>query len=368
MDNTEEHKPDAGSPQEGGQANNAEHAQSNPPPNGAPPTSTTTAEVSSGTEPAAPAATLNNANEAAVSAASSPVEAASVSKPASIDKHEIMVNVLDNNASKDFSQEFVIEFQSVLTSFLRKKVTVNLEGIIPFLVDKVFLSSESHVVLSFRLMPENQYGVVFFDFSLLSSVITLLYGGYIDDTESAFASLGKFGIRIAIKLCELALMSLQQSIKEHLNIEITFSEFSPQLYQFFNQDKMLQFVDFSLRLNYEAINPIMHIILPGHLFNKKVDVLNSHTEDKSRDTPDINPQFALDKLLKSELSDSVIDLLIGLPAIKLRADDVFKLQSGDIIPIGDPSKVLITFAKQKLFQGMAGQMNGARVVKITEKL
>lgn len=272
---------------------------------------------------------------------------------------------LDDKNSKDFLQEFVVEHQKRLSSFLRKKITIRLNGVTSFYPDKYQHDFDKEIVLSFQVTPGAQHGILFFDFLFLHTVITLLYGGVVDPNEPVMNRMGKFGIRIATKLAEICLGALQHSIQEHLKIDSTLTNLSPHLYSFCKQDKLLQFLNFSLTINYESINSTLNIVVPGNLFDTKLDEA-THSPSVNHDL--MTSELDLQKLFDSRLHDSVVDLCVALPDIKLRVQDALDLKSGDLIPMGDPESVLVYLGNKKLFKGLVGQANTKRVVKITTKL
>lgn len=271
---------------------------------------------------------------------------------------------LNNKNAKEFLQEFVLECQRVLSSFLRKKISISLDSVTPFVPDQYQADGKKELVLSFQTQPRIHYGIIFFDFLFLHIVITVLFGGELDPNEPVMNRSGKLGMKIATKLAELCLQAMEKIIKDYLKIEMTLTNLNPQLYHFVNQDKLISFLCFNLGIHYESTTTQLNIVVPGHLFDAKIEELSVPVEINEEESPD----DSLERLFESQLQDSMVEISVSLPDIKLRVNDALDLKTGDIIPIGDPSSVMIYLGSKKIFKGQAGQIKQKRVVKITDKI
>lgn len=262
----------------------------------------------------------------------------------------------------DFIHACLAEQQDTLSSFLRQKINCQLHTIEFSTPEQLHPISNQTIMHSVLITPDNQQGLVFFDFACLHLVMTLLYGGQPTPNEPIMTQLGKFGSRIALKLAELCITAFQRSLQTQLKIDREFSAISPYLYSFFNQATPHRLLLFSMSIRFETLSSTIHIVMPETLFHVPSDGPQEPLEPTA-----MTPETMLNKLQESELQTTLVEITASLPEIKLKISDVIDLKAGDLIPIQDPLSVYIALNEKKMFKASAGKVNTTRVVKIISK-
>lgn len=263
------------------------------------------------------------------------------------------------------------ESQARLSSFLRKKVPIKFNSINTCLFDDIEHDYNRLLMLNFRILPFEKYGLITFDFIFLHSVINLLYGGTIGNNESIMRGLGKSGLKIAGKVSEIFLGVLAEAMSEYLKTPISMSEASNHLGAVFKQEKYDKCYNVSFCVYFDALSCNVNFLIPERLFrNSDVEEAEDASALPEPSLPEAAPVDApiFDDRARNDLIDSNVTVSIALPPITLKLGDVVNLKSGDIIPIGDPTRVLVRLNDKTLYKGSAGQSNQRRAVKITEKL
>lgn len=285
-------------------------------------------------------------------------------------------NVGDSFYFENDTIESVVSFltsegQLRLSSFLRKKVLIKFNSITSCLFDDIEHDHTRLLMLNFCISPYEKYGLIFFDFIFLHSVINLLYGGVVSNNEPIMRGLGKSGIKIAKKVSEIFLGVLQESMMEYLKTDLRFSEASSHLSAVFKQEKYEKCYNISLCAWFDSVVCNVNFVIPERIFSNSdaEEVVDGNSSAPSANSKDVVAQSSIfDEKARNELIDSSVSVSVSLPQIALKLKDVVNLKAGDIIPISDPATVFVTLNNKKLYKASAGQSNLRRAVKITEKL
>lgn len=265
---------------------------------------------------------------------------------------------------------FTVESQIRLSSFLRKKITIKLDSMNACAFHEIEHDNTKLLSLNFQLLPEDTVGLVALDFIFLDCIINLLYGGKVTDSKASMRGLGKSGIKIAQKIADIFLTVLQESLMQHLKLNVKLSTTSSLLSSVFMQEQSEQCYIIFFHANIDSVICHFKIVMPANTFiNADSNVeLNSEVESQNNneEMPDDQPIF--DQKARNELIDSSIMLTVNLPPIALKLKNVVNLKAGDVIPIGDPMMVYIALNKKNIFKASAGQSNLRRAVKIIDKM
>jgi flagellar motor switch protein FliM len=277
----------------------------------------------------------------------------------------------ENDVVNNIIASFTTESQLRLSSFLRKKVTLKFNSVTSCLFDEIEHDYSRLLMLNFRILPYDKYGLISFDFIFLHSVINLLYGGIITNNEPIMRSLGKSGIKIAQKVSEIVLTVFQESMVEYLRTNVKIAETSTHLSAVFKQEKYEKCYNISFCAYFDSLSCNINLIIPEKIFaNSDVEVVGDTDEylPDGEGRRSIIEHSLFDEKTRKDLIDSNVSVSIILPHIALKLRDVVNLKAGDIIPIGEPTSVFVTLNEKKLYKASAGQSNSHRAVKITEKL
>jgi flagellar motor switch protein FliM len=278
---------------------------------------------------------------------------------------------VENNPVANIFKLFASESQIRLSSFLRKKIIIKFKSINYCLFDEIDHDYTTSLMLNFQMSPHNKHGLITFDFIFLHSVINLLYGGATTSNETIMRQPGKSGLKIAVKVAEIFLDVLQESMIEHLKINLKILKLSSQLGSFFMKGNSEKCFNVSFSVLFDPIVCNLTLVIPEELIESELLRENLHQSaiiegKKEQDMVSSPPVF--DDKARKELIDSHITISANLANVTLKLRDVVNMKPGDIIPIDDPTLVYITLNKKNIFKASAGQSNQRRAVKILDKI
>lgn len=254
------------------------------------------------------------------------------------------------------------EFEKNFSSFLRKKIIIKPKAL-NFALVSGFLSenNEKKVFSTFKIMPQEGYGLFMADASLVHYTLSLLYGGKINKDEPVVENSGKVGVIVSEKICQLFLTSFCQACLEYGKIQGEVIKTAPSLNLISNlhmeNENHACSVEFSVFID-EIETTVKFIILEDFLaefFPVKKEV--KHREKDFWRTA-----------IKSQVVDSFVTINMTLPEITMNVNDFLDLKEGDLIPIGDPTVAYVCLNSIKLFKAAAAQANSKRVVKIISQI
>ncbi len=278
------------------------------------------------------------------------------------DTPDVTSQELMEKTTQHIIESFIEEGNKKLSSFLRKKISIESISVDTCLYDSLEHNYDKSVMLAFQIEPGGTFGLIVFDFALLHTAINLLFGGEANANEPVITHLGQAGTKIALKIAEMSILAFQKVLNEHLNTDLHFSNLSTSLYPVFNQ-KQGKGCNLTFKVSIDAVSGSLWMVIPDRIL---ANVTSGSTVDQQKLQEDIEPH--LGGQLKDEIIDSKIIVCAVLADISLLVKDVVNLRPGDVIPIEDPTFVFLTHNQKKLFTATAGQLNARRTVKIIDAI
>lgn len=270
-------------------------------------------------------------------------------------------SVVDVKALTNICELTWAECETLLTSFLRKKISVKLKGIRhgkfgEFIEGK----TDKHVFTVFLVLPFNCYGLVVIDLPILSHVVSLIYGAQDIDKNFVMEHPGKIGTLVAKKISQLVMDSFVQACKEYgtISYETVKTVTLPNLISKLAVEDKVYTMDLSVTFN--DVETLVSIIVAEDFIFKFIPV-NAIPEVPAA----VNQSWRT--AIQKQVVDSYVTLAATLPEITMNMQELMALKSGDLIQIGDPTSVNICLNNTKLFYANAGQANSIRVVKIVHE-
>ena len=217
------------------------------------------------------------------------------------------------------------------------------------------------VLSSIQFSPQNQLGLVFFNYAFMHFVIDILYGAGNYKNDTMITSLGKSSITIAEKVTSLCLAALQEAISEYHPMQLGLLKTTEHRSLILNQPLPDQFVHLTFHATLNGVACPLHIAIPDAVFDEITFQEGTQPIENMNNT-------VVNDTLKKDIIDSTITLIATLQDIKLKITDIMNLKTGDLIPIQDPTIVFMAHDQKKIFRGTVGQANSQRVVKIIDTL
>lgn len=270
----------------------------------------------------------------------------------------------NNKKIINITESFIVDGSQKLAAFLRKKLSIELSSLSTCLFEAIEHDAVKTVTVGFQIEPSGKFGFIMFDLALLHAAINLLYGGQVGNKETVIKEAGRAGGKIANKIAELCLSVFQDTLNEHLKMDMGLSHQSVPLYLVFNQ-KLDMSCTFAFKVSIEGVSGRLHLVIPETIL---ASIITESITDNDLAQDDNDSEYHFSGQLKQDLIDSKVTIYAVLPDVSLLVKDVVNLQAGDIIPIGDPTLVYVTHNQKKLFKATARQLNSRRIVEIVDKL
>lgn len=263
--------------------------------------------------------------------------------------HKALVNITELTWS---------ECEKLLSSFLRRKITVKSKGFNHgTLADCLAGKGDSHVYTVFLLTPNNYYGLAMVDLPLLHQMINTLYGGQNNDKGPVMATPGKVGAIVGEKIGQIALEAFALACREYGTVtsETIKTVTLPNLISKFSLDDRVYALE--LLVYFGEVETSLTIMIAEEFLYKFIPA-NATPETPTSETRSWR------NAIEHQFVDSSVTLTVSLPEISIKASELMALKSGDLITIPDPTQVSICLNDTKLFHAKAGQAHNTRVVKI----
>lgn len=255
------------------------------------------------------------------------------------------------------------ETEKNLTSFLRKKILIQTKAFNVSTAEACIPSEDNkHVYTSFRVNPNEYYGVIGLEMNFLNQTLNLLYGGRITDKDPPLTAPGKVGIIVAEKIASLLLSSLQIAYKEYgeMNAEVIRTTTSLNLSSNIGLKPDDNVYSLELSVFFDEVETNIKIILSEDYL---VDVIPTRVEGNRHREKDF-----WRTAIKTQVVDSSVTISVCLPNVSMKVRDFMALNEGDVIPIGDPTLVYLCLNNLKLFRAVAGQSNNKMVAKVINQI
>jgi flagellar motor switch protein FliM len=262
---------------------------------------------------------------------------------------------------KNITELTVAECEQIFTSFLRKKILVKYKDTIhaklsECLTDKV----KNHIFSVFHVTPNDRFGMVAMDMVLLHQTINLLYGGVTNKEEPIIEQPGKIGLLIAEKIAQINLDGFKKACNEYgeINCKVIKTMNLPSLTSKLNPEEVVYGINMTVQfeeVESEFMIFLTETFLEGFIPQAPKEI--NYVENNLW-------RAAIEK----QMIDSMVSINITLPDINIKANDLFSLKNGDLIPMTDPTAVYVCLNNLKLFRAKAGQANSKRVVKIVQEI
>ncbi len=268
---------------------------------------------------------------------------------------------LNNKNIRAITENFIIDYSAELSGFVGRVFEIQFIEIKYIETKKVFEKTEPMIYCSFHIGEQAHHGLITFEPLLLHKVINFLFGAdeQMEDENSPI-QFGQCALKIARKIADLSLLSLQKAVVDIKKIDATLidSNNNPKAIRSQNiPDKAYQMV---FNISGMQANNLISIIFPESFIEQityQSDTGASQTQQAHKSPSN---------QLQNDLIDSSIDLIALLPDIKLKLTEVMNLKAGDLIPIQNPEQVELKLGQKKRYKAIVGQANERRVVKITD--
>ena len=268
---------------------------------------------------------------------------------------------INKRAMTNISELTAVELENKITSFLRKKISVKFKSMTTNTLGECLSDKlEKHVYSVFKLNADNFYGMAVLNLPVLHYVISILYGGKVNESEQVMEKSGKVGLIIAEKICQLCLDAFAQGSADYgnLNYEIIKTINIAGLTSKLNMDERVQALEFSIY--FDSIETSISLMVKEEFFSEFIPV--SLSEGKH-----LESNFWR-SAIESQVVDSYVTVNVALPNVNMKVNELMALKAGDLIPIGDPTFVYVCLNNVKLYRANAGQANSKRVAKILSEI
>lgn len=256
-----------------------------------------------------------------------------------------------------------IECEKNFTSFLRKKILIQTKTFnIASAESSIPAQDSKNIYTSFRINPNEYYGVISIDMSFLNQTLNLLYGGKISDKDPPIETPGKVGTIVAEKVATLILSSLEIAYKEYgqLNTEVIRTTTSLNLSSNIGLKPDDSVYALELSVFFDEIETIVKVLISEDFL---IDVIPVRVEGNRHREKDF-----WRAAIKTQVVDSQVTISVSLPNVSMKVRDFMALNEGDVIPISDPTLVYICLNNLKLFRAVAGQANNKLIAKILSQI
>lgn len=258
---------------------------------------------------------------------------------------------------------FLVTFGSQLSAFIGKKIDIEFNALERMEAKSCLEQNKANTILSnFTIANQDKYGVIVFDTVLLYVVINYLFGCDHSAGEEQLLKFGNCSLKIARKIAEFSLSSLQNSMAKFINFNAILLKSSDNSKETSPQNLQDNVYHMVFKIIGKEFTHSLSFILPENII-EQIIFQNQPviTQDTSVDKEKSGEQQ------KNEVIDSSVTLVAVLPNIKLKFADIINLKAGDLIPIGDPEQVELKVGEKKAYNAVAGQASSFRVVKIVDK-
>ena len=256
---------------------------------------------------------------------------------------------LKNKKIQAITENFNIEFSADLTSLVGRIFEIQFKTI-NFMNPLRTLSEGTSLIFgSFQVVDQPDFGLITLDQSLLHKIICFLYGsdGQLDD-DMKIIQFGKCSLKIAAKIQESVLQSLEKSFKGVHDLGLKAIDTSNHSRSIRTQHIPEKAYQISFNVHGMGLDNTLNIFLPERLIEQITYEDDQSLQNTADDIPQASP-------IQNDIIDSSVDLVALLPDIKLKLSDIMKLKAGDLIPIGNPEQVDIKLGESKTYKAIVGQ-------------
>ena len=215
---------------------------------------------------------------------------------------------------------------------------------------------------SMSLMPHDHVFLLAFSNLLIAHLINTLFGG--ETSKCPVSKLGQFEIRMGNRLMTAFIRALQNVWKNNkptVTFQISNTAFNPRLIAIVPASEHIIVTQFSCSWGNTAHE--FSVVYPETMLNTITTLLSSSTYHiTTGEGKNWRPQ------LEAALVRTPVELAIMLPEINIKLYELLTLQVGDILPIEDPARTIITLDNQKIFVGKSTQHTGKHAIIIDRPL
>lgn len=258
---------------------------------------------------------------------------------------------------------FYVEAGKNFSSFLRKKVDVSISSSRFGTVGEFVSEDDKETVYNlYYVTSGNYFSVVSIKNNFLHQILNVLFGGYMNTSEPISPVPGKIGLMVSEKVASTFLAAFKIACSEYgeFNYQLIKTSTLPVLVSRLSKDHRIYAISIDIAIddNHFDINMLVNADFMRSLSTEKLNEEKA-TDDKHAHVKD---------KIKNSLMNSNITLVASLPESKINAMNLMCLKAGDLIPISNPTNVVLSVGNKKLFSGIASQSNSSLVVKLIDKL
>lgn len=251
------------------------------------------------------------------------------------------------------------ELEKILAAYFHKKLVIKTAQINYTQFASAFSGDEASVYAVFRIAPSNGDNAFIFHLSFLNQAMNLLFGGQVSASES-YDKAGRLGVIVAQGLGKVCLEALTLGCKEYgtLTCDILKTTDLPTLIPNLNSDANVYQISFQIL--FDEVDTSLDLLLSAQ------GLASLLPENMTKSTQ--QNQAVWKNIIKNQVIDSHVAMSAQLAEMSMNIQEFMSLKNGDVIPVGDPTQIFLCLNNMKLFKGIAGQVNGKRVAKITSKM
>lgn len=263
------------------------------------------------------------------------------------------------------NERFSRYFRRSLFTMLRRSAEISVSGVrmmkFSEYIQSLFVPTSLNMV---KLKPLRGTGLVVMDPKFVYILVDNFFGG--DGRYHAKIEGREFTqteTRVVQMVLDLAFKDLNAAWEPVLPVEFIYqnSEVNPQFANIVSPTEVIVLSSFTVEL--DGGGGELHITLPYSMLEPIRELLDAGLQS---DRSDIDQRWT--QALREEIKTARVELSSTLSEAQLTLRDLVKLKEGDIIPIEQPERVMLSANGVPVFRGEFGVSNGNKAVKIVEQV
>ncbi len=267
---------------------------------------------------------------------------------------------INTNALENIAESTRESLEGKLTALFRKKIIIKVSPITRFSLDELQgQPAKDMTYSSYKLNPVASSALIIYPNDLLDMILTLVYGGKLQQVNEGEIKVGKVGLITAENLGGLVFASFTTAMKEYTELTVDHYKTAHTL-QTVNNLPNETIYCFDLTICFDEIEKTFKICLPEEFLIKFMPVKTGKGKHKEKDF--------WRTAIKQEVMDSFVTITTNMADIKLPVNRLLTLKEGDEIEVVDPAVVYVCLNDLKVYRALAGQSNSKIVVKIISQV
>lgn len=269
---------------------------------------------------------------------------------------------INTNALANIIENLRESLESKLTALLRKKIVIKPQPVARFSIEELQQNAtEGAVYSTYKFNPISSSTLIVLNGDLLDMMLTMLYGGKLQQIEEGNVKIGKVGLIAAEKIGGMINDSLITGMKE-------YGELSKEPYK---TSQLLQTVNtfaneimhcIEMKICIDEVEKTFRLCLPEEFLIKFIPFKTGKGKGKHKE------KDFWRTAIKQEVMDSFVTITVNMADIKMPLSRLLSFKEGDEIEVADPALVYACLNDLKIYRALAGQSNSNIVVKIISQV